>query len=664
MLGVGFAANLPAVSENGAEVTSALHGWVYIEARRIDDRVFSARVKDAQRAVSDVAFPTGFRADPRAASVYDSVVLFAHAASLVLKRLGHLDTSSAVIREAIRNISFMSQGRRVLMNGNGIREEDYTVSNLLLATGEVLSVPLATFDSVAGVLQMTSVVPIWPGNTTELPVAYRPNLSPGYVLSTPSNAHGIGRPVGGAPIIVQCYSIGACLGGVDFACAPGYTGRRCGYCDAGHYWAGRLCKQCFQGNALSILLAIVTPIIIIMVGFCVLLYSACSENRIVAFVPLLDMLQVIGMMATLDMPFDRIISTLISVAGLSNVDFGILQIDCVFPVSVDGYLGRPRLYLIAAFALIPTHLALYGLLRLAKFVRPSLTFGGLLATEKRLREALLNVLYCCLSLLHTPVLMQWINIFICQDNPDETASLHAAPGIDCYTEAWHSAQVEASVSFTTWGFVYPLLLGLHMRRRHEDDDFMAGFSLMAYGYRKKRFWWEPFGMLRRICLAVVLVVFRSQRYAQAAFVVVTVMGFIVVSLLTRPFLNPILTVIHVLSDVTVLLIVASGIVSASGGLGSNAPSLGMGSSAAIAAVVLVRSVARILLASHRTIAGSQPRLPLRDRDGLLGPHGCIFQSRARAGADRARHLALAVASRVLSRAQVDPVADSPQDESQ
>jgi hypothetical protein len=280
--------------------------------------------------------------------------------------------------------------------------------------------------------------------------------------------------------------------------------------------------------------------------------------------------------------------------------------DCVFPVSVDGgastYLGRPRLYLIAAFALIPIHLALYGLLRVAKILRPSLSLGGLLATEKRLRLALLNVAYCCLSLLHTPVLMQWMNIFICKDNPDETASLHAAPGLDCYTEAWHTAQVEASVSFAIWGILYPLLLGLRMRRRHEDEDFISEFSLIVYGFRKKRFWWEPFGMLRRVLLAVILVVCRSQGYGQAAFVAITLTGFIVVSLLTHPFLNPVLTIVHVLADVTVLLIVVSGIVSTNSNSRTRNTIDSNADVAPIASVVLVRIRSHPSCAHHNVFA--------------------------------------------------------------
>ena len=82
---------------------------------------------------------------------------------------------------------------------------------------------------------------------------------------------------------------------------------------------------------------------------------------------------------------------------------------------------------------------------------------------------------------------------------------------------------------------------------------------MAYGYTEFAYWWEPFEMLRRVLLAVALVMAKVA-YDQLAVVIILLIIYIVMSFLFAPFNDPYITVLHALTDSTLLFIVVTGLV--------------------------------------------------------------------------------------------------------
>jgi hypothetical protein len=365
-------------------------------------------------------------------------------------------------------------------------------------------------------------------------------------------------------IIVKCATDEACRGGdasyTENPCSSGYTGQRCGDCSAGHYWVGRRCKDCFPSKFALALLAVFVPFIIALAFYCWLLYAAVQKERSVVMVPLTDFLQVAGMLVTLRTDFHPVVQTVLDIAQLSNVDLGILQIDCLVPRNQEEFYLGIRKYLIIPLAIPPLHFVLYLVLRLLKKLKPEWTLKGLLVDEITMQNAVQNVMVRMFAFLHTPILVQWMNIFICNTLSDGNSELQASPGLNCFTERWEQAKVEAIVAFTLWCIACPLGIWIWMGRHVGQEDFMGKFSLVAYGYTEFAYWWEPFEMLRRVLLAVALVMAKVA-YDQLAVVIILLVIYIVMSFLFAPFNDPYITVLHALTDATLLFIVVTGLVS-------------------------------------------------------------------------------------------------------
>ena len=89
-----------------------------------------------------------------------------------------------------------------------------------------------------------------------------------------------------------------------------------------------------------------------------------------------------------------------------------------------------------------------------------------------MQNAAQNVMFRMFAFLHTPILVQWMNIFICNTLADGSAELQASPSVNCYTERWDRARLEAIVAFTLWCIACPLGIWIFMGRCVGQENFM------------------------------------------------------------------------------------------------------------------------------------------------------------------------------------------------
>ena len=127
---------------------------------------FDAQVKIYSQTHFNLTIPAAVSS--YAASLFDAVLLFAHAATRVLASGGNVRDGTALVK-AMTNISFEGiQQRRVELDANGDAIEPYSIMSYLeQADGEMGGVEVGQYASRKLKLRVADVR--WPGNTTRVP---------------------------------------------------------------------------------------------------------------------------------------------------------------------------------------------------------------------------------------------------------------------------------------------------------------------------------------------------------------------------------------------------------------------------------------------------------------------------------------------------------------
>lgn len=155
---------------------AAMHGWLFLEPLVSTEQMgdFAELVSQYSKRYFDLAVSPDSVDITYSATLYDSIALYAHAATRLLADGGNLKDGAAVA-QAVRQTSFVGIGGSVVtLDENGDRVWTYEIMNYVLKDDAVRPTAVGVFYSGSEHYEAYKNV-IWPGNTTTIPadwVAY------------------------------------------------------------------------------------------------------------------------------------------------------------------------------------------------------------------------------------------------------------------------------------------------------------------------------------------------------------------------------------------------------------------------------------------------------------------------------------------------------------
>ena len=161
-------AELAAHTSTRKRAKIALFGWLYIwhaQSKLPGLAQFYQQVKTFGKRQFGLNISS---VDPYAAQLYDSVYLYAHAATQVLAAGGAVNNGTAIV-QAMLNISFEGiEQKTVKLDSNGDAIEPYSVMNYVeQGDGEMRGVEVGQY--VSGELKLRVAEIRWPGNVSRVP---------------------------------------------------------------------------------------------------------------------------------------------------------------------------------------------------------------------------------------------------------------------------------------------------------------------------------------------------------------------------------------------------------------------------------------------------------------------------------------------------------------
>ena len=158
----GIVANLP----------ERIQGWLYIQPLLGSDgmQAFAEQVSEYSESYFNITVSAESVDLTYSQTLYDAVMLYAHAATKVLSEGGDLRDGQAVTA-AVRSTTFEGVGgSAVVLDENGDRVESYEIMNYVVgADGAISGVPVGKYDSTERQYTAYERVVVWPGSTMEVP---------------------------------------------------------------------------------------------------------------------------------------------------------------------------------------------------------------------------------------------------------------------------------------------------------------------------------------------------------------------------------------------------------------------------------------------------------------------------------------------------------------
>jgi hypothetical protein len=154
-------------------VLEQMQGWVYVLPLLPSDglQAFAEKVGNYSKSRFGVPLSTAQAVDlTYSQTLYDAVMLYAHAATKVLSEGGDLRDGQAVTA-AVRSTTFEGVGgSAVVLDENGDRVESYEIMNYVVgADGAISGVPVGKYDSTERQYTAYERAVVWPGSTMEVP---------------------------------------------------------------------------------------------------------------------------------------------------------------------------------------------------------------------------------------------------------------------------------------------------------------------------------------------------------------------------------------------------------------------------------------------------------------------------------------------------------------
>ena len=158
----GIVANLP----------ERILGWLYIQPLLLSKgmQAFAEQVSEYSKSRFNITVDADSIDLTYSQTLYDAVMLYAHAATKVLSEGGDLRDGQAVTA-AVRSTTFEGVGGSALvLDENGDRVESYEIMNYVVgADGAISGVPVGKYDSTERQYTAYERAVVWPGSTMEVP---------------------------------------------------------------------------------------------------------------------------------------------------------------------------------------------------------------------------------------------------------------------------------------------------------------------------------------------------------------------------------------------------------------------------------------------------------------------------------------------------------------
>jgi len=158
----GIVANLP----------ERIQGWLYIQPLLPSKgmQAFAEQVSEYSKSRFNIPVDADSIDLTYSQTLYDAVMLYAHAATKVLSDGGDLRDGQAVTA-AVRSTTFEGVGgSAVALDENGDRVESYEIMNYVVGADSAISgVPVGKYDSTERQYTAYERAVVWPGSTMEVP---------------------------------------------------------------------------------------------------------------------------------------------------------------------------------------------------------------------------------------------------------------------------------------------------------------------------------------------------------------------------------------------------------------------------------------------------------------------------------------------------------------
>ena len=152
-----------------------LQGWLFLQPLLPRDGMqdFAKQVSDYTKSSFNISLDVSSVDLTYSSALHNAIVLYAHAATKVLKEGGDLRDGEAVTK-AVRDTTFKGVGGiEVALNARGDRIESYEVMNYVLeANGTLGSVLVGVYNCTLEQYEVHEQAVVWPGNKTEVPADY------------------------------------------------------------------------------------------------------------------------------------------------------------------------------------------------------------------------------------------------------------------------------------------------------------------------------------------------------------------------------------------------------------------------------------------------------------------------------------------------------------
>ena len=151
------------------QAMAALNGFIYFAPVVPHKMSFLGRVMEATNTYFNGTLETPSEVSPYAANLYDAIVLYATTLARINPSINALDGDFVA---AMKETRFDGMSGMVTLDEYGDMQESIAAMNYVLQDGKMVSVELGVYDPVLGREYRAAVKPVWPGNTTQVPMDY------------------------------------------------------------------------------------------------------------------------------------------------------------------------------------------------------------------------------------------------------------------------------------------------------------------------------------------------------------------------------------------------------------------------------------------------------------------------------------------------------------
>ena len=371
----------------------------------------------------------------------------------------------------------------------------------------------------------------------------------------------------GGGVFVRCLRAQACIGG-ERPCRPGYEGYMCGTCSNGFYTASSGdCKKCPSGHS-GLFAGIVVAVLIAGLALAVALIFLFNRSeagmqetsgesvaiqvrafRNIKLPASLSMVllafQTIGLVAAGRYRWSDNASSVLSLFKISILDLNMSPSSCTIRSFYARYAFSVTVP-VAVFLFAVTVLVVYSKMR-SEFANQQGHLAGIVD----------KALFVIGPIIYIPFSQATLQLFDCTRLPSGVYVLDAEQGARCFEGGWWGVFPLGLLAVCGFVFGMPIYFGarLFVDREHLlDAEVMKSLGSLYRLYRREFFFFEVFGLLKRLGLVLISTFLTRLQLVQIALLLVLLGATTLYSSRAKPFYFPLYNTIDLRLNLVVLFI--------------------------------------------------------------------------------------------------------------